>query len=72
MNWLIDDVRRAWRYLSVQMAVVLAGAATMWDYVPAVQQYLDPAWLKYFAVAMIAARVLNQSPRKDKSDAGNP
>lgn len=69
MNWLIDDIRSAWRYLSVQMALILAGLATAWDYIPAVQQYLDPAWVKYFALAMVVARILNQSPRKDKSNA---
>ncbi len=63
MQWLIDDAQRAWRYLTVQMAALLAAIAAAWDYVPTLQQYLDPAWLKWFALAMIFARVINQTPK---------
>ena len=74
LKWLIDDVHKAWRYLSVQLTALLALAATAWEYVPSVQQYLDPTWLKYFAVAIIVSRVVRQTPavsEADKAPAGN-
>jgi hypothetical protein len=64
LKWLIDDVHKAWRYMSVQLTALLALAATAWEYVPSVQQYLDPTWLKYFAVAIIVSRVVRQSPKQ--------
>ena len=74
LKWLIDDVHKAWRYLSVQLTALLALAATAWEYVPSVQQYLDPTWLKYFALAIIVSRVVKQTPtvsEDDKAPAGN-
>lgn len=57
---LIETWRKAHRYVTVQLAALLAAISTAWDYIPAVQQYLDPAWLKWFALAMIVARLVKQ------------
>jgi hypothetical protein len=59
---LIDEWKKAYRYLTVQLAALLALLATAWDYVPALQQYLDPQWVKWFALAMLLARVIKQTP----------
>lgn len=63
MKWLIDDVHKAYRYLSVQLAALLALVATAWDYFPAMQQYLDPSWVKYGALAILVSRVIRQNPK---------
>ena len=74
MNVFVDDIRKAYKFLSVQLAALLAILATAWEFVPAMQQYLDPAWVKYFALAMILARVIRQTPKEPAapSDAGAP
>lgn len=64
MNWLIDDARKAYRYLTVQLAAVLAVLAAAYEYLPQFQQYLDPTLLKYYALAMLIARVINQTPKQ--------
>lgn len=66
---LIDDWRRAWRYLSVQ----IAGLAVVWGALPPDQQ---AALLGLFGIgpervplviglAVIVARLLNQTSRND-------
>lgn len=74
MNLFVDDARKAYKFLSVQLAALLATLATAWEFVPAMQQYLDPAWVKYFALAMILARVIRQTPKAPAAptDAGTP
>ena len=68
---LINEWHKAWKYLSVQIAALLAMLATAWDYIPSLQQYLDPAWVKYAALAILVARVVNQTP-KAPADADHP
>jgi phosphatidylserine/phosphatidylglycerophosphate/cardiolipin synthase-like enzyme len=58
---LIDDWHKAYRYLSVQLALLLTLAATAYDYLPAVQSYLDPGWVKWAGALIILARVVKQS-----------
>jgi hypothetical protein len=67
----IDDWRRAHKLLTVQAAALLAAASAAWDYVPTVRDYLDPAWLKWFALAMIVLRVINQTAVKKDEPAAN-
>lgn len=69
MSWLIDDVRRAWRYLTVQLSALLVILAAMWEYLPQFQQYLDPKWVKYYALAILVARVINQTPKQPATPA---
>jgi hypothetical protein len=66
---LIDEWRRAHKYLTVKLAVLLGAISTAWDYVPAVRDYLDPTWLKWFAVVMIVARVIKQDGVRNGPDA---
>ena len=66
---LIDEWHRAHRYITVQLAALLGAIATAWQYVPEVREYVDPAWLKWFAVAMIVARVIGQPSVKNGPDA---
>lgn len=57
---LIPDWRDAWRFLSVQAAAAVALLATAYDYLPAVREYLPEGWVKWAALLVIAARILNQ------------
>lgn len=57
---LIPDWRQAWRFLSVQAAAALALLAAAYDYLPAVREYLPDGWMKWAALLVIAARIMNQ------------
>lgn len=58
---LIPDWRQAWRYASVRLAALLALLSTAYDYLPAIQSYLPEGWVKWFALAIILARVLQKA-----------
>ena len=65
---LIDNWKRAYKYLSVQATALLALVATAYEYLPAVREYLPEGWVKYAALVIIVARVIQQvdpSPNKD-------
>lgn len=57
---LVPDWRHAWRFLSVQLAAVIALLATAYDYLPAIRDYVPEGWVKWAALLIIAARVMNQ------------
>jgi hypothetical protein len=57
---LVPDWRHAWRFLSVQLAAVIALLATAYDYLPAIRDYVPEGWVKWAAILIIAARVMNQ------------
>lgn len=57
---LIPDWHQAWRFLSVQAAAVLALLAACYDYLPAVRDYLPDGWMKWAALLIIVARIMNQ------------
>lgn len=56
---LVPDWRHAWRFLSVQLAAVIALLATAYDYLPAIRDYVPEGWVKWAAILIIAARVMN-------------
>ena len=56
----IPEWRQAWRFLSVQAAAALALLAAAYDYLPAVREYLPDGWMKWAALLVIAARIMNQ------------
>jgi hypothetical protein len=62
---LIPEWKRAYRFLSVQVAALIALLSIAMDYLPQLQQYLPADWVKWGALAVIAARVLKQSNRGD-------
>lgn len=57
---LVPDWKDAWRWLSVQLAALMAVLATAYDYLPVVRDYLPEGWVKWAALLLIAGRVLNQ------------
>jgi hypothetical protein len=57
---LIDDIKQAPKFLSIQLSVVLGAAASAYEFLPAVRDYLDPTWVKWIALAILVARVIKQ------------
>jgi hypothetical protein len=58
---LIEDWKRAWRLLSVQLAALLAALDVAYDYLPQVQQFLPEGWVRWAALAIIVARIVRQA-----------
>lgn len=65
---LIENWREAYRFLSVQLAALLAVLSLAYDYLPAVQQYLPEGWVKWLALAIIVGRLLQQKSVSGGSD----
>ncbi len=63
---LIEEWRKAYKFLTVQLAVGLGFVATAYEYLPAVQSYLPEGWVKWFAIAIIVARVIKQNVEANK------
>jgi hypothetical protein len=57
---LIEEWRKAYKYMTVQLATVLVLVSTAYDYLPAVQTYLPEGWVKWVAIAIIIARIVKQ------------
>ena len=55
---LIPEWKEAWRFLSVQMAAILAIMSALYEYLPIMKEYLPEGWVTGFAVAIIVARVI--------------
>lgn len=61
---LVPDWKSAWRWFSVQAAAALAVVAAAYDYLPALREYLPEGAVKWVAIAIIVARILNQDEDK--------
>lgn len=60
---LIPEWKRAYRYWSVVAAAGLAVLDVAYEYLPVVQTYLPEGWARWFALVIIAARILQQKPK---------
>lgn len=69
MKLLIDDWKRAWRLLSVQVAAVLVALELAGDYLPEIKEYLGDDYAKWMGLAVIVARVVRQAPARVGADA---
>ena len=72
---LVPDWKQSWRFLSVQLAGLLAVVQAAYEYLPAIQQYLPEGWVKWFAIAIIVARVVRQQslePPVEESEESPP
>lgn len=63
---LIENWKRAYRYLSVQATALLALVAMAYEYLPAVRDYLPEGWVKYAALVVIVARIIQQKETAEK------
>ena len=68
MKLLIDDWKRAWRLLSVQVATVLVALELVGDYLPEIKEYLGDDYAKWMGLAVIVARVIRQTPPRVDAD----
>lgn len=68
MKLLIDDWKRAWRLLSVQVAAVLVALELAGDYLPEIKEYLGDDYAKWMGLAVIVARVIRQAPTRVDAD----
>ena len=50
-SWLVEDWRKAHRWLSVQLTAVMAAFAIMYETIPAIQEYVPHTWLPYIGGA---------------------
>lgn len=66
---LINNWRRAWRMLSVQLSGLLALLAAAEVYLPQLREHLPANWYGYLAIAVIVARVVRQ-PKLEAANAG--
>lgn len=55
---LVDDWRRWHKWASIRWAALLLGLLELQDYLPRIKEYLPDGWVKYFAFAIIIARLL--------------
>lgn len=57
---LIPDWRNAWTFLSIHAAMLLGLLAAAYDYLPAIREYFPAGWVKWAAILIIAARLMQQ------------
>ncbi len=63
---LIDNWKQCYKFLTVQISVLLGLIATAYEYIPMMKGYLPEGWVKYAFIAVIVARIINQSAKDAK------
>lgn len=63
---LIENWKQCHKFLTVQLSVLLAMIATAYEYLPMMKDYLPEGWVKYAFIAVIVARIINQSAKDAK------
>lgn len=68
--YLVRDWRRAWRWLSVQIMVLIAAAQGLLEFLPTIKEFISPSvwhW-SMFGLAMLAiiGRLINQTNQPSK------
>ena len=63
--WLVPDWRKAWKWFSVQILVLIAAAQGLLEFMPSVKDFITPSiWhgaMVGLAVLAIVGRLINQS-----------
>ena len=57
----IEDLSKAHKFLSVQVAVLVGLVATASDYIPTIHDMLPEGWSKFAIAAIIFARLWKQN-----------
>lgn len=57
---LIDELDKAYKFLSVQLAAGFGMLALAYEYLPEMKDYLPDTWYKYAFFAILLARLLKQ------------
>jgi hypothetical protein len=61
---LIDEWKQAYKYLTVQLTIGLGALSVAYEYLPEMKQILPDGWYKYGLMAILIARVIQQSSVK--------
>lgn len=64
----VDDIHRAHTFLVTWIALGLGALAEASEYLPQLQGYLDPQYIKWIALAILVARVIKQGGAKNVAD----
>lgn len=63
---LVEDWKKAHKFLSVQVAVVAGALATASDYIPVIHDNLPEGWSKFAIAGILLARLIHQGPRSEQ------
>lgn len=63
---LVDDVRKAWKFISVQFAALLLCLDYAFQYLPAIQQYFPAHWVSIIAAGIIVGRLIRQTKKGEQ------
>ena len=58
---LIEEWRTAYKFLSVQLAALMAVLVSVEPFLPQMAAYLPPHWQAYLSVAILVARIVQQA-----------
>ena len=68
-NMLVDDVKKAWKWLSTWVLSAMASIGLAWDQLPAFREYFPAEhfgkWITGLAVAAFIARIVRQTKKSD-------
>lgn len=65
---LIPDWRKAYKFFSVQLALILIIVDVLQTHLPTLQSYLPEGWVKWISLAIILGRILQQTTKEPKDD----
>lgn len=60
-KYLIAEWRQAYKYVSVQLAALMAILVSLEPFVPQITAMLPPHWQAYLSIAILVARVIQQA-----------
>jgi predicted ABC-type exoprotein transport system permease subunit len=63
---LIENWKQCYKFLTVQLSVILGLIAAAYEYIPMMKDYLPEGWVKYAFIAVIVARIINQSVKDEQ------
>lgn len=67
VRWMVANVEDAWKWLSIELATLMAILPMLYEYVPSVSEYLTQTERHYLmtglAVLTILARITRQAPK---------
>ena len=64
---LIPDWKTSYKYLTVQLALVLAALSELYNYMPMLQDLLPHNYVTILSLAIVVARVVSQA-RKEAAE----
>lgn len=69
---LIEDWKRAWKFLTIWLAGALFFIDSALDSLPLIKQYVPDGWVKWMALTIIVARLIKQQGWVNKTNDDRP